>query len=149
MGPVRDNITRNVVLIESQLEIALPMAALLEARGFNIVGLIVERDAAFAVAEGEEADFSARIANISLTDERSTTCTALLYELGLPTLRIAKPDVARRQALVATQDWALRTTKADGTTLLLSGWISINWRAPMSRKIDVPPARSQPIPLEE
>lgn len=58
--------TRNVVIIEDRLEVALPMATLLEARGFSIVGLIVEQAAALAVAEGEGADFSARVANLPL-----------------------------------------------------------------------------------
>lgn len=83
--------TRNVVIIEDRLEVALPMAALLEARGFSIVGLIVERAAALAVAEGEGADFSARVANLPLNDQRSRTCVALLSELGIPTLQMRGP----------------------------------------------------------
>lgn len=80
--------TRTVVIVESRLEIALPMAALLEASGFRIVGLIVERAAALAIAEGERPDYSARIADLPLTDQRAKTCAALLWELGIPTLRM-------------------------------------------------------------
>lgn len=83
--------TRNVVIIEDRLEVALPMATLLEARGFSIVGLIVEQAAALAVAEGEAPDFSARLANLPVSDQRSRTCEALLSELGIPTLHIHGP----------------------------------------------------------
>lgn len=74
--------TRNVLILENDLCIALQIAETLERCDARIVGLTADKDAAFAIAEGEAVDCTA----LSDRSSNHSTAAALKSCLGIPSI---------------------------------------------------------------
>lgn len=78
-----------LLIIESDLHRTVSMAEVLEQSGGRIVGVASDRESALAIAEGENADFTAVDAAAPLGDARRKTATTVCHLLGTPTLAIS------------------------------------------------------------
>lgn len=75
-------VTKKVLILENDLHIALQIAETLERCDAKVVGLTADKDAAFAIAEGEAVDCTA----LSDRSSNQRTAAALRACLGIPSI---------------------------------------------------------------
>lgn len=76
--------TKNVLIIEDDLGVALHLAGLLETAGATIVGLTTDLGTACAIAEGESVDCTA----IATRSAHRKTADDLIACLGIPSMQL-------------------------------------------------------------